>query len=247
MEYNYKKLTEKEIAEAIEKNDTVFMEVDGTVRRVSIDDLVDASSLRTDFENGVQSESDFTVDADVGYGEGSVISDEWSISKVYQTGDYCIYNNCLYRCKVQNVNVTPANTTYWESVLVCDEISRLSGSVDILNSNLVNNIDYWNIVDETTVTTSITQYSTLHDRNFSSYSKSMLLFVMRNSSRHIIATSVVPLELFALGTLITLAYPTNSDRLCIDFQYIDDTTVTMCSNTSNDIKGQIYGFVLGKV
>lgn len=136
MEYNYKKLTEKEIADAIEKNDTVFMEVDGTVRRVAIDDLVNASSLRTDFENGVQSESDFTVDTDVAYGEGSVISDEWSISKVYSTGDYCIYNNCLYRCKVQNINVTPANTTYWESVLVCDEISRLSGSVNTLNSNL---------------------------------------------------------------------------------------------------------------
>ena len=75
----------------------------------------------------------------------------------------------------------------------------------------------------------------------------MLLFVMRNSTGCIIATAVVPLELFVLGTIVTVTYPTAIDRLWIDFQYIDDTTVTMYSNTSNDIKGQIFGLALSKV
>lgn len=55
-----------------------------------------------------------------------VVSDAWVSNKTYYAGDYCIHNNTLWRCLVQNTGVTPAEGTYWTEVSVADEIKALS-------------------------------------------------------------------------------------------------------------------------
>lgn len=55
-----------------------------------------------------------------------LVGDAWSSSKTYTVGDYAIYNNNLYKAKLQNSNVTPTNTTYWTHVSVANEVSLLN-------------------------------------------------------------------------------------------------------------------------
>lgn len=52
------------------------------------------------------------------------ISDAWVSNKTYYVGDYCIHNNTLWRCLVQNAGVTPVEGTYWTEVSVAKEITK---------------------------------------------------------------------------------------------------------------------------
>ena len=56
----------------------------------------------------------------------TIVSDEWVSSKTYSVGDYCISDNALYKCKVQNSNQQPPNDTYWDNVSVTSELSTKS-------------------------------------------------------------------------------------------------------------------------
>lgn len=51
----------------------------------------------------------------------SMISDEWNSAKTYAVGDFCIYQNRLYKCLIQNSGQNPlTSTTYWQMVKVTD-------------------------------------------------------------------------------------------------------------------------------
>ena len=41
----------------------------------------------------------------------NMISDEWSASVTYGVGAYCIYDNKLWKCKVQNSGKVPSEGT----------------------------------------------------------------------------------------------------------------------------------------
>lgn len=57
--------------------------------------------------------------------ENSTISDEWNSTKTYYVGDYCIYNNSLWKCLVEHTNQIPSNGTYWIRVSVGSEINSI--------------------------------------------------------------------------------------------------------------------------
>ena len=55
-----------------------------------------------------------------------IVSDAYSASKTYHLGDYCIYNNHLWKAKgtFQDAAPVAANSLYWEEVKIADEIKH---------------------------------------------------------------------------------------------------------------------------
>lgn len=66
------------------------------------------------------------------------MSDAWNNSTNYEVGQYCIYNNILWKCLVQNIGQTPAEGTYWTNVTIGSEFNVVKNDIDTLNSNLKN-------------------------------------------------------------------------------------------------------------
>ncbi len=65
----------------------------------------------------------------------NTISDAWNASTTYAVGQYCIYNNSLWKCLVQHSGQTPTEGTYWTKVSVANEITSVNNSlVDIKNN-----------------------------------------------------------------------------------------------------------------
>lgn len=53
-----------------------------------------------------------------------IISDAYSATKAYTTGEYCIYNNSLYKCIANtSAGITPTNSTYWTNTSVSEELA----------------------------------------------------------------------------------------------------------------------------
>ena len=65
-----------------------------------------------------------------------IISDAWNASTTYAVGQYCIYNNSLWKCLVQHSGQTPTEGTYWTKVNVANEITSVNNSfVERFNKN----------------------------------------------------------------------------------------------------------------
>ena len=87
------------------------------------------SELSTTSENPVQNK----VITQALNEKSNLISDAWNASTTYAVGQYCIYNNSLWKCLVQHSGQTPTEGTYWTKVSVANEITSLNNSL-IANS-----------------------------------------------------------------------------------------------------------------
>ena len=67
-------------------------------------------------------------------GNQSIIADAYDELKTYVEGEYCIYNNSLWKCRVQNIGQTPTEGTYWTNVSVANEITSINSSLTSLGS-----------------------------------------------------------------------------------------------------------------
>lgn len=63
------------------------------------------------------------------------MSDVWNNSITYNVNSYCIYNNKLWKCKVQHKNQPPTEGTYWTACTISGEISELNSNLGALISN----------------------------------------------------------------------------------------------------------------
>lgn len=61
-------------------------------------------------------------------------SSAWSSTTTYTVGQYCIYNNSLWKCLVQHSGQTPQEGTYWTKV----SLDTLGAEISAINSNLIN-------------------------------------------------------------------------------------------------------------
>lgn len=61
-------------------------------------------------------------------------SSAWSSTTTYTVGQYCIYNNSLWKCLVQHSGQTPQEGTYWTKV----SLDTLGAEISAINSNLTN-------------------------------------------------------------------------------------------------------------
>ena len=65
-------------------------------------------------------------------------SSAWSSTVAYAVGQYCIYNNSLWKCLVQHSGQTPQEGTYWARV----SLDTLGSEINALNSNLIKTAMY---------------------------------------------------------------------------------------------------------
>lgn len=59
-----------------------------------------------------------------------IISDAWNASTTYEVGQYCIYNNSLWKCLVQNIGQTPTEGTYWTKASITSELIALWNAIN---------------------------------------------------------------------------------------------------------------------
>ena len=72
----------------------------------------------------------------------NTISDAWNASTTYAVGQYCIYNNSLWKCLVQHSGQTPTEGTYWTKVTVANELTSVNNSLNYSAEETV--IGTWN-------------------------------------------------------------------------------------------------------
>lgn len=89
--------------------------------------------------------------------EKTMISDAWNSATAYTVGQYCIYNNTLWKCKVQNSGQVPSEGTYWTKTQIDDEMLAIKNDVSTLNSNL-NNYEV-KIITSTETTSNVGTFS----------------------------------------------------------------------------------------
>ena len=63
-------------------------------------------------------------------------SSAWSSTVAYAVGQYCIYNNILWKCLVQHSGQTPQEGTYWARV----SLDTLDSEINALNKTIYHNI-----------------------------------------------------------------------------------------------------------
>ena len=58
------------------------------------------------------------------------ISDAWDSATAYTVGQYCIYNNAIWKCLVANTNTEPTEGTHWTQTTIDAEISAVNSSLN---------------------------------------------------------------------------------------------------------------------
>lgn len=58
----------------------------------------------------------------------NMTSDAWRPNEMHEVGKIYIYNNCLYKCTVQNMNVEPTNKNFYEPKTVMEALNELKES-----------------------------------------------------------------------------------------------------------------------
>ena len=71
-----------------------------------------------------------------------ILSDAWNASTTYAVGQYCIYNNSLWKCLVKHKGQTPKTGTYWTKVTVANEITSVNNSFGGLKFGVDSNGNY---------------------------------------------------------------------------------------------------------
>ena len=62
--------------------------------------------------------------------DNDIISDAWNASTIYEVGQYCIYNNSLWKCLVQHSGQTPTEGTYWTKTSITSELIALWNAIN---------------------------------------------------------------------------------------------------------------------
>lgn len=71
------------------------------------------------------------VELDNEKSNNNIISDAWNASTTYAVGQYCIYNNSLWKCLVQHSGQTPSEGTYWIKASITSELIALWNAINV--------------------------------------------------------------------------------------------------------------------
>ena len=66
------------------------------------------------------------------------ISDAWDSATAYTVGQYCIYNNAIWKCLVANTNTEPTEGTHWTQTTIDAEISAVNSSLSKIETNILD-------------------------------------------------------------------------------------------------------------
>ena len=119
-------------------NKRLSLSNDVTTKLSNVDDKIDKPASATNGQvltyNGTSKVWE-AQDSKGGADDTSIISDAYDESKSYVAGEYCIYNNLLWKCLVQHNGQTPTEGTYWTNVSVANEIASVNSSLTANNSD----------------------------------------------------------------------------------------------------------------
>ena len=68
----------------------------------------------------------------------AISSDAYDNSKSYAVGDYCIYNNKLYRCITAIESAEAFNIAKWEQTTIGNEVSQLNNNLNVFFKNFTH-------------------------------------------------------------------------------------------------------------
>ena len=148
------------------------------------------------------------------------ISDAWISSVTYAVNDYCIYNNSLWKCLIQNTNVIPVEGTYWTKVTIASELnSKANIGYKKLLTIPKGSIDYQASTTYALSTGKLSDYSSI-------------LLVDHNNSY-----STVPLPIFENGSKVNVG---TGD---VEVKYSSDTkiVVSISGESAGDYGLTVYG------
>lgn len=153
-----------------------------------------------------------------GGGDSQVIEDMlsnmWISSATYNVGDYVLYDNNIWKCLVQNSNITPSEGNIWTRVNITSEISTL-------NSNLINKADRnWKYVGE----------GTRVDIS-GVYSKAFEYFVIFEDATGVDTTFLIPYQL--LGRIISNGYYYDSKYYACKSLSTSSSNISISTNWTN--------------
>ena len=149
--------------------------------------------------------------------EKTMISDAWNNETVYTEGQYCIYNNALWKCLVANTNTEPAEGTYWTQTRIDAEISAVNSNLNTLKNKTSIETHLFNTSSDVTgdsYTVQHTGWAMLYYRfNQSEYSQFGIYINGANAAGNNISsgnsnfggTGVIPLYLQE-GDVVEIAY-----------------------------------------
>lgn len=66
----------------------------------------------------------------------TVITDAYDDTATYAVGNYCIYDNILYKCNTDIDTAESFDSSKWDAIKVTEEISNLTEEISDLDSNL---------------------------------------------------------------------------------------------------------------
>lgn len=118
-------------------------------------------------------------------------SSVWSSTVTYAVGQYCIYNNSLWKSLVQHSGQTPQEGTYWARV----SLDILDSEINALNSNLTMSLLAYDNV--TNASTSI-EYDVYNNR------AGIYIQIMSVEFSDTKKIKGYPKGLYGYGTLITI-------------------------------------------
>lgn len=113
-----------------------------------------------------------------------VISDGYSTGKTYAAGDYCIYDNTLYRCINQITSGEPFDTAKWEATTLSDEIALINRNSGVL---LWENPNRFSPFTEQTITLASMDYDYLmifYRSSAAPTSRQLYTCVLKQDSSH---------------------------------------------------------------
>lgn len=59
-----------------------------------------------------------------------IMTDEWDNTRTYYPGEYCIYNNSMWKCLVTNINTPPSEGSTWTKTIIANEFKQLNTNLD---------------------------------------------------------------------------------------------------------------------
>ena len=153
--------------------------------------------------------------------EKTIISDAWNNSTNYTVGQYCIYNNTLWKCLVQHNGQEPSEGTYWTKTQIDDEILSIKNDVSTINSNLITKAARnWKYLGEGTGV------------DISSvYSKAFEYFVIFEDETGVATTFLIPYQL--LGRIISNGYYYDSKYYACKALSTSSSNILISTNWTN--------------
>lgn len=160
----------------------------------------------------------------------SVISDAWNASTTYAVGQYCIYNNSLWKCLVQHSGQTPTEGTYWTNVTVANEITSVNNSL--------SGIGTFELLASPTANGTVTV------KNMSNY-RYIYLEMDYTGTELAFDASMIPYGIFKLKKKYKLqcfgASQSYKFTMQGDIQYVSDTSINIILNDQTNLRPKIYG------